>query len=84
MSPWWNAAAIAGEYLSAPFFLGIAGMFVKLGAPALWLPLGLTAGYLALLLFMAAPLRRFGAYTIADSPRPGWARRGCGGWRRSS
>jgi Na+(H+)/acetate symporter ActP len=39
---------------------------MKLGAAALWLPLGFTAGYLALLLFVAAPLRRFGAYTISD------------------
>ena len=39
---------------------------MKLGSGALWLPLGFTAGYLALLLFVAAPLRRFGAYTIPD------------------
>ena len=39
---------------------------MKLGSGALWLPLGFTAGYLALLLFVAAPLRRFGAYTISD------------------
>ena len=39
---------------------------MKIGSGALWLPLGFTAGYLALLLFVAAPLRRFGAYTISD------------------
>ena len=66
VTPWWNAAAISGEYLSAASFLGIAGLQMKLGAGALWLPLGFTAGYLALLLFVAAPLRRFGAYTISD------------------
>lgn len=66
VTPWWNAAAISGEYLSAASFLGIAGLQMKLGVGALWLPLGFTAGYLALLLFVAAPLRRFGAYTIAD------------------
>jgi cation/acetate symporter len=66
VTPWWNAAAISGEYLSAASFLGIAGLEMKLGAAALWLPLGFTAGYLALLLFVAAPLRRFGAYTISD------------------
>ena len=63
---WWNAAAISGEYLSAASFLGIAGLLMKDGAIALWLPLGYTAGYLALLLFVAAPLRRLGAYTISD------------------
>ena len=66
VTPWWNAAAISGEYLSAASFLGIAGLQMKLGSAALWLPLGFTAGYVALLLFVAAPLRRFGAYTISD------------------
>ena len=66
VTPWWNAAAISGEYLSAASFLGIAGLQMKLGSGALWLPLGFTAGYLALLLFVAAPLRRFGSYTISD------------------
>ncbi len=63
---WWNSAAISGEYLSAASFLGIAGLEMKTGVVALWLPLGYTAGYLALLLFVAAPLRRLGAYTISD------------------
>lgn len=66
VSPWWNAAAISGEYLSAASFLGIAGLGMKIGASVLWLPLGFTAGYVALLLFVAAPLRRFGSYTIPD------------------
>ena len=66
VSPWFNAAAISGEYLSAASFLGIAGLEMKLGASALWLPVGFTAGYLALLLFVAAPLRRLGSYTIPD------------------
>jgi Na+(H+)/acetate symporter ActP len=66
ISPWWNAAAISGEYLSAASFLGIAGLEMKLGASALWLPVGFAAGYLALLFFVAAPLRRFGSYTIPD------------------
>lgn len=63
---WWNAAAISGEYLSAASFLGIAGLEMQIGASALWQSLGFTAGYLALLLFVAAPLRRFGSYTIPD------------------
>jgi cation/acetate symporter len=66
VSPWWNAGAISGEYLSAASFLGIAGLQMKIGSGALWLPVGFTAGYLALLLFVAAPLRRFGSYTISD------------------
>ncbi|MFG1647016.1 cation acetate symporter [Amycolatopsis sp. NPDC049252] len=61
-----NAAAISGEYLSAASFLGIAGIVLKEGADALWFPIGFTAGYLALMLFVAAPLRRSGAYTLPD------------------
>jgi cation/acetate symporter len=66
VSPWWNAAAVSGEYLSAASFLGIAGLEMKQGASVLWLPVGFAAGYLALLFFVAAPLRRFGSYTIPD------------------
>ncbi|WP_024794409.1 sodium/solute symporter [Tomitella biformata] len=62
----WNAAAISGEYLSAASFLGVAGLIAKYGADALWYPIGFTAGYLGLLLFVAAPLRRSGAYTVPD------------------
>jgi Na+(H+)/acetate symporter ActP len=66
VTPWWNAAAISGEYLSAASFLGIAGLEMQIGVSALWQSLGFTAGYLALLLFVAAPLRRYGSYTIPD------------------
>jgi Na+(H+)/acetate symporter ActP len=61
-----NAAAISGEYLSAASFMGIAGLVMKSGYDALWYPAGYAAGYLFLLLFIAGPLRRFGAYTIPD------------------
>jgi len=66
VGPHWNAAAISGEYLSAASFLGVAGLVAKYGADALWYPVGFTAGYLGLLLFAAAPLRRSGAYTVPD------------------
>ncbi|HXV91854.1 MAG TPA: cation acetate symporter [Pseudonocardia sp.] len=61
-----NAGAISGEYLSAASFLGVAGLILRDGADALWYPVGFTAGYLALVLFVAAPLRRSGAYTVPD------------------
>jgi cation/acetate symporter len=64
--PMWNASAISGEYLSAASFLGVAGLVMKYGVDMLWYPVGYAAGYLVLLLFVAAPLRRFGAYTIPD------------------
>ena len=61
-----NAAAISGQYLSAASFLGVAGIVLKDGVDGLWYPVGFTAGYLALLFFVAAPLRRSGAYTVPD------------------
>jgi cation/acetate symporter len=61
-----NASAISGEYLSAASFLGIAGLVLSFGTEMLWYPVGWTAGYLALLVLVAAPLRRSGAYTLPD------------------
>src|SRR5437773_1032790 len=66
VGPALNASAISGEYLSAASFLGVAGMVMSFGYDVLWYPAGYAAGYLFLLLFVAAPLRRFGAYTIPD------------------
>lgn len=66
VSPPVNAAAISGEYLSAASFLGIAGLIFSQGLGSLWYSVGYAAGYLVLLLLIAAPLRRFGAYTIPD------------------
>ncbi|KAA9153841.1 cation acetate symporter [Microbacterium lushaniae] len=62
----WNASAISGEYLSAGTFLGLAGLVLLSGAEGFWFPVGYAAGYLLVLLFVAAPLRRSGAYTIPD------------------
>ena len=64
--PWLNSSAIGGEYLSAASFLGVAGLVMAYGVDALWYPVGFVAGYFVLLLFVAAPLRRSGAYTVPD------------------
>ena len=66
VSPAGNAAAISGEYLSAASFLGVAGLIMTYGADMLWYPVGYAAGYLVMLLLVAAPLRRSGAYTLPD------------------
>jgi cation/acetate symporter len=66
VGPVWNASAIGGEYLSAASFLGIAGLVMAYGVDMLWYPVGYTVGYLVLLLLVAAPLRRSGAYTLPD------------------
>ncbi|WP_063836076.1 sodium/solute symporter [Actinacidiphila yeochonensis] len=66
ISPLWNASAISGEYLSAASFLGVAGLVMAYGVDMLAYPVGYAAGYLVLLLLVAAPLRRSGAYTLPD------------------
>ena len=64
--PFANATAISGEYLSAASFMGIAGLVMVYGIDMLWYPVGYTVGYLVLLVLIAAPLRRSGAYTLPD------------------
>jgi cation/acetate symporter len=66
VSPLLNSAAVSGEYLSAASFLGVAGLVVKDGIGALWYPVGFTAGYIAMLALVAAPMRRSGALTVPD------------------
>jgi cation/acetate symporter len=66
VTPFRNASAIGGEYLSAASFLGIAGLVYDRGVDMLWFPVGYTVGYVVLLVLVAAPLRRSGAYTLPD------------------
>ncbi|MFX4287792.1 cation acetate symporter [Janibacter sp. G349] len=66
VTPWRNASAIGGEYLSAASYLGVAGLVYDRGVDMLWMPVGYTVGYLVLLILVAAPLRRSGAYTLPD------------------
>src|SRR5215212_947574 len=62
----WNASAISGEYFSAASFMGVAGIVMSSGYDARGYPVCYGCGYLFVLLFIAGPLRRFGAYTIPD------------------
>jgi cation/acetate symporter len=66
VSPRWNASAIGGEYISGASFLGVAGLIFAVGNDMLWYSIGYTAGYIVLLVLVAAPLRRSGAYTLPD------------------
>lgn len=75
-----NASAIGGEYLSAASFLGAAGLVLTFGAEMLWYPVGWTAGYLVLLVLVAAPLRRSGAYTLPDFAEARLGSRGVRRW----
>ncbi|WP_324784601.1 cation acetate symporter [Streptomyces sp. H51] len=81
VSPLRNASAVSGEYLSAASYLGIAGLLVVYGSTMLWYGIGYTAGYLVLLVLVAAPLRRSGAYTVSDFAE---ARLGSLGVRRTA
>ncbi|MFC4907790.1 sodium:solute symporter family transporter [Actinomadura gamaensis] len=66
VTPLWNAAAISSEYISAAAFLGTAGLVLAYGTDTLWLPVAATGGFVLLVAFVTAPLRRSGAYTISD------------------
>ena len=74
--PVWNAFAVCGEAMSAASYLGVPALIFVFGFEMLWPLVGWTIGFLLLSLFVAAPIRRFGSYTIPefiegrlDSPR---------------
>jgi Na+(H+)/acetate symporter ActP len=60
-----NPPAVGGEFISAAAFLGTAGLVPAHGAGMLWLPIGAAAGHVLLQVFVTAPLRRSGAFTLA-------------------
>lgn len=61
-----NGSAIGGDYLSAATFLGIAGLTFSLGYDGGMYAFCFSIGLTLLAIFVAGPLRRFGAYTVAD------------------
>ncbi|HEX6988112.1 MAG TPA: cation acetate symporter, partial [Bacillota bacterium] len=61
-----NASAICGDYFSAASFLGVAAAVYVSGVDGVWFATGFAAGLVPVLLFLAAPLRRSGAYTIPE------------------
>ncbi len=61
-----NASAISSDYLSAASFLGVAGVAFLQGFDGIIYAFGFFVGYVALLLFLASPLRKFGKYTVPD------------------
>lgn len=61
-----NASAICGDYFSAASFLGVAAAIYASGLDGAWFGAGFGAGFIPVLLFFAAPLRRFGEYTLPD------------------
>jgi cation/acetate symporter len=61
-----NASAICGDYFSAASFLGVAAAVYVSGLDGVWYAVGFAAGFVPVLLFVAAPLRRFGEFSIPD------------------
>src|SRR5947209_8420967 len=73
---WQNGIAVAGDYMSAASFLGIAGLIAFFGYDGFMFSVGWLVAYLTVLLVVAEPLRNAGKYTMADvlayrlRPRP--------------
>ena len=61
-----NGLAIAGDYMSAASFLGIAGLVYTSGFDGLIYAIGFLVGWPIVLLLIAEPLRNLGKYTFAD------------------
>ncbi len=64
--PVWNAFAVCGEAMSAASFLGVPALIFVFGFDIIWTLVGWTIGFLLLSLLIAAPIRRFGSYTIPE------------------
>jgi cation/acetate symporter len=63
---WQNGLAVAGDYMSAASFLGIAGMIAMNGYDGFMYSVGFLVAYLTVLYIVAEPLRNSGKYTMAD------------------
>lgn len=61
-----NGWAIAGDYLSAATFLGIAGLTSMFGADGLMYTVGPFFSFVTILLIIAEPCRNAGKYTLGD------------------
>ena len=71
-----NGWAIAGDYMSAASFLGIAGLICLYGYDGFMYSVGWLVAYVTVLLIVAEPCRNAGKYTMGDilafrsSPKP--------------
>ena len=66
VSPLQNGLALAGDYMSAASFLGIAGLVALSGFDGMIYATGWLVGWPALMFFIAEPLRNLGKFTFAD------------------
>jgi len=76
VTAWQNGLALAGDYMSAASFLGIAGLVALSGFDGLIYSIGFLVGWPIVTFLIAEPLRNMGRYTFVDvvaarlSPRP--------------
>src|SRR6202162_3052720 len=61
-----NGIAVAGDYMSAASFLGIAGLIAFNGYDGFMYSVGWLVAYLTVLFLIAEPMRNTGKYTMAD------------------
>ena len=61
-----NGLALAGDYMSAASFLGIAGLVALSGFDGLIYSVGWLVGWPIVMFLIAEPLRNLGRYTFAD------------------
>ena len=61
-----NGFAIAGDYMSAASFLGIAGLIFLFGFDGFLYSVGFLVAFLTVLFLLAERMRNSGKYTIAD------------------
>ena len=61
-----NGLALAGDYMSAASFLGIAGLVALSGFDGLIYSVGFLVGWPIVMFLIAEPLRNLGRYTFAD------------------
>ena len=61
-----NGMAIAGDYMSAASFLGIAGTIALFGYDGFLYSIGFLVAWLVALLLIAEPLRNSGRFTMGD------------------
>ncbi|MEJ7603284.1 MAG: sodium/solute symporter, partial [Kofleriaceae bacterium] len=61
-----NGFALAGDYMSAASFLGIAGLVATSGFDGLIYSVGFLVGWPVMMFLVAEPLRNLGKYTFAD------------------
>src|SRR6266850_1546475 len=66
ISPLQNGLALAGDYMSAASFLGIAGLVALRGYDGMIYATGWLVGWPALMFLIAEPVRNLGKYTFAD------------------